>query len=115
VQLESAMNLLTWGEEPETRGDKYPCSAFRWALLTEADSARLTLAIAHQHRWKSTGEWHTAHWRFYGLSLARKFHAGIDHVWYDGPHCSLALGFLYILWSGNPLTGWCAKCEPTGC
>lgn len=107
------MNLLTWGEEPETRGNHMPCDAFRWAL--EANSWKgegASLGIAQQHRFRNMSTWFSLHSRFYGVSLTRAFSFGVDHAYYDGPHCSLSLGFLHILWSGNPLTGWCEKCMP---
>ena len=37
------------------------------------------------------------HWRF-----------GLNHVYYDGPHCSLGIGFVRFDWSLR----WCKRCDP---
>jgi hypothetical protein len=44
------------------------------------------------------------------VGLVRAFRIGKFHAYYDGPNCSLALGWLRFFWSGNPWTGVCKKC-----
>jgi hypothetical protein len=46
------------------------------------------------------------------VSLTSKFRLGLMHAYYDGPNCSLSLGWLRFFWSGNPWTGECKKCWP---
>jgi hypothetical protein len=105
------MILWRFKETPETRED-FPCSAFRWVIETSYGPSCMSIGVVHQYQYKDTGEWHSSHTTVYEVGLARKFKFGREHWYYDGPHCSLSLGWLRFWWGGDPRTGWCKKCMP---
>lgn len=40
------------------------------------------------------------------LSITKHFHFGVEHMYYDGPHCLYSLGFLHLCYEPD----WCTKC-----
>lgn len=103
--------MILWSSkpDPETRPG-FPCTAFRWAVEYRGDPP--TFGVVHQNQ--SGGEWDSSHTLFYGLAVCGPLRWGIHHDYYDGPHCSLNIGWIKILWGGDPRTGWCYKCMPRG-
>lgn len=98
------MNLFTFPASPETRGDDFPCSEFRWALQVTPTY----FGLVHQRRWRATGEWCDSHTAAYLIGVRRNFRLARDHVYYDGSHCILNLGFIWIQYNG---VRWCDKCH----
>lgn len=101
------MILFKFKETPETRSN-FPCTAFRWTLQSEAwwrkRSKGVSIGLIHQH--KLSGKWYSSHTDVYKVSLTPYFEVGTEHVYYDGPHCMLDLGFIHFMW-GN----WkCKRC-----
>lgn len=104
------MILFKFKEHPETR-PKFPCTAFRWTIQTNwFKGGGFQIGFVHQSQ--SNGEWCDSHTSVYALSLHRPASFGIEHYYYDGPHCSLSLGWLHVLWGGGIRSGWCKKCMP---
>ena len=93
------MILFAFHEQPETRPNM-PCSAFRWTFQVGAWTNPVVRGIfagfVHQHQLK--GVWYSSHTTTYEVSLTTKFALGQEHIYYDGPHCMLDLGFLHIQW-----------------
>lgn len=102
------MILLRFGERPLS-GPSY--SAVGRSVRVTPDG----VYICHEVRDAKSGEWVQNFDPVMGVSIVRDGlslpEPGVYHVWHDGPHCSLWLWRLAIHWSGNPLTGKCAKCE----
>jgi len=103
------MIIYKFKEIPETRGEKYPCSAFRWVFET----GMWHIGFVWQYKNKSNGEWESSHTTVYEVWLDNKFRFGREHYYYDGPHCMLHLGWITFCWCGNPFTKWCEKCWPS--
>ena len=103
------MILFSFKEEPETRKGM-PCTAFRWTFQINSWKTGVSAGFVHQH--KRDDKWYSSHTSVYEVSLTTSFRLGTCHVYYDGPHCCLDVGFLHFMWGGNPLTGWCKKCMP---
>ena len=102
--------MILWKskEDPEDRGDAYPNSAFRWTF----QAGEWHLGFVHQARDRHTGEWNNGHARNYEIWITKHFRLGIQHVYYDGPHCSFSIGWIHFNWSGGIRSGWCTKCMP---
>jgi hypothetical protein len=98
------MILTRFRETPEIRKN-CPCSAFRWTFQIEYNF------IGFIHQYNLNG-WKNSHTSVYGISIRKNFRFGIDHDYYDGPHCSLSIGLISFIWCGKPFTGWCKKCWP---
>lgn len=98
--------MILWKSKEilETRGEHFPCCAFRWIL----EIGFWYLGFVHQHQNKSTSEWGSSHSSLYEISFRRPFRLGSDHFYYDGPHCSFSLGWLHFNWGGQS----CNKCMP---
>ena len=111
VLYDGHMILLKLREYPETRGEDFPCSAFRWVFHASVNKHYASIGFAPQHKDKSDGKWYMNHTPTYELNITRHFDFGFDHFWYDGPHCSFSVGPLHFCWGGNPWTGRCKKCE----
>jgi hypothetical protein len=94
------MTLFTWGIR--TNSDDL---SNRWALKIGDGFA----GVIGQYSRDGSG-WSDLHMAQYGLQLRSNWRWGVDHIYYDGPHCSLSLGWLMIVWAGDPRTGWCLKC-----
>lgn len=104
------MILAKFRESPETRGEAFPCKAFRWTLQASADRSRASFGFVHQYHCRD--EWQSSETAIYRVSVSRNWRWGREHVYYDGPHCMLMLGFLRFDWCGSPFTQWCKKCMP---
>lgn len=65
--------------------------------------------IGFKGQYKSDDKWSDNHANMFGLSYG-KWRWGESHVYYDGPHCMRAFGFLHVIWSGGWDTGDCDKC-----
>jgi hypothetical protein len=100
------MNLFTFRERPETRGEGFQCSAFRWAL----QASRWAIGLVHQYKYGD--EWHDSHTRVVEVSVHRPWLWGAYHAYYDGPHCVFSFGPVHVQWSGALRDGWCEKCHP---
>jgi hypothetical protein len=101
------MILFKFKELSETRGDNYPCSAFRWTFQI----GFWYIGFVHQSKSKFSGSWNDSHTRIYEICIINKFKIGMHHYYYDGPHCSFSLGWLRFCWGGNPFSETCIKCE----
>ena len=97
------MILLSFKESPETRGEHYPCSAFRWVL----EYGRNFVGLFHQAQDKKSGEWDSSHSRAWAVYIEKVWRFGPTHFWYDGPHCMFYFGPVIIQWN-NPE---CKKCS----
>jgi hypothetical protein len=80
------------------------CQAFRWTFQLGL------FYMGFIYQYKRDDVWHDNHLLNYLVSVTKHFHLGIDHVYYDGPHCSFSLGWVHFLWSGGIRTHWCEKC-----
>jgi hypothetical protein len=92
--------IIPFKEIPETRKG-YPCTAFRWTFQVEKEF------IGFIHQAQSDGEWHDSHTRVFGFQKMGTWRWGIDHFWYDGPHCVFSFGPLQFQW-------WNDKCKKCG-
>lgn len=97
------MILLFFSHDPETRGDSYPCKAFRWTLQIN----KWSFGFVHQHQYKDD-TWNDSHTTVAEIYLSC-WKLGSDHFWYDGEHCSLHLGWIHFRW-GNLFVRSCKKC-----
>lgn len=96
--------IIPFKEVPETRtGFYYTCSAFRWTF--QVDIAGGFIGFVHQHCIKD--KWYNSHTRIFGFQKMVKWSWGIDHFWYDGPHCVFSFGPLQFQW-------WNDKCKKCG-
>lgn len=77
--------------------------AWRWVL----EIGWIYVDLRHEVRF-STGDWRPAV-RYYRADLTPRFAWGRDHAYYDGPHCSLSVGWLHFSWSPQAR---CWQCEP---
>lgn len=107
------MILFKFKEKPDLRGPPYQL-AHRWIIETEGwkteDNKIYSIYLTLYYKSRETGNWHGIHSEMWGFAIHKKWRWGSEHLYYDGPHCSLSLGFLTINWSGNPFTHWCKKC-----
>ena len=93
------MNLFTFKNEPHER----------WTFQINAYG---TVGFVKQYKTDTSPEWEDCHSRCFEIAVWRKFRWGFDHRYYDGPHCSLFLGFIQIVWGGGLWSGNCRKCMP---
>lgn len=94
--------LILFKEHPETRGEHFPCSAFRWAF----EAGRWHIGFVHQHKWKESGKWQSSHTSVYEMYISKHFAVGDTHLYYDGPHCMFSLGWIHFIWGNSN----CKKC-----
>lgn len=71
-----------------------------------------SIRLAAQFRQINDSYWTSTHASAYEVNIGKHFNWGFEHVYYDGPHCFLSLGWLNFCWNGNPRTGSCKKCMP---
>ncbi len=77
--------------------------SWRWAI----EAGRWHIGISEQmRRVGASDEWVHAN-RYYLVGLIR-WNVGVSHDYYDGPHCSVSLGWLRAQRSGD----WCERCMP---
>ena len=101
------MIIFKFKERPETRGDSFPCKAFRDVIEVDLDRTGLELGLFHQYQHKSDGTWHTSHTDDLSIAITPHWMWGDRHMYYDGPHCVFSLGFVHIHYSR---LGWRCKC-----
>lgn len=77
---------------------------YRWAIECSISS----IGLVKQYLDKS-GKYDSSHTEVYEISVNKYFKFGFDHIYYDGPHCLLYIGFIAIQYNG---TKWCKKCMP---
>jgi hypothetical protein len=58
----------------------------------------LSWYIEVQHR---DGQWRQGKSYYRCVGLRPDFDLGSSHIWYDGSHCALALGWLYFAWGAG--------------
>lgn len=58
----------------------------------------LSWYIEVQHR---DGQWRHGKSYYRCAGLRSDFDLGSSHIWYDGSHCALALGWLYFAWGAT--------------
>ncbi len=80
-------------------------AGYRWAL----EVGLFNVGIFHQYLSVHNKEWYHGG-RYYDVAITREWRWGREHLYYDGPHDGLSLGFLHINWSGE----WCDKCYAAG-
>lgn len=104
-----AMNIITWKytvNEPK-RWENDPVEAWRRALYVSGFRNGIEAGIGWEVLYDSNPcKWRKSPIDYYVISLTKYFAFGRDHVYYDGCHCSLSLGFLHFSW--NPSA--CRKC-----
>lgn len=107
------MDLQLWPAhtEDEVVYESMGRRSWRWVLNIEAWSIAIERQLRNAYdsasRRRPIDTW-------LAISLRRPFRWGIDHGYYDGPHCALHLGWLTIYWEGGLITRRCAKCEGEG-
>lgn len=101
------MIIFKFNEHPETRGEGFPCKAFRSVIELSLDRTGFEFGLFHQYQNKSDGTWHTSHTDNLAIVINRHWLWGDKHMWYDGPHCVFSLGFLHMHYSR---LGWRCKC-----
>ena len=93
--------LIPFKEIPETRKG-FPCIAFRWTFQI----SKSFIGFMHQAQ-SEDGEWLDSHVMINGVWYHGTWMWGIDHTWYDGPHCTLMIGPLRIQWYNET----CKECH----
>lgn len=83
--------LISFNEEPEIRPG-FPCTAFRWTFQIKKDF------IGFVYQSQSNKRWHDSHTRVFGIFYHGIWDWGVDHYWYDGPHCLCSVGPFRIQW-----------------
>lgn len=87
-------------------------SSFRWTLQFNFYrwSHPFNLDVVEQYKPNNTKEWLDSHTSCYGIRISKYWFFGFNHIYHDGPHCFLDLGFIHIQYP--PRGGWCTKCAP---
>lgn len=85
--------------------------SWKWELSLFESKYDLFYLIDKTHYWRSDRDhkWNPFHQEGFSVAIGGDFQFGSDHVYYDGNHCSLHLGWLHFYWSSYP----CSKCEET--
>jgi hypothetical protein len=81
-------------------------SAFRKVFEINIEKWYADFSWATQGKSKNDNEWHSFHQETSGILFTLKFKIGMDHIYYDGPHCVLSIGFAKIYWNNQK----CKKC-----
>ena len=104
--------MITLWTSKETQPNTYGGSG-RWTLRV-CDNG-MSLGFYREYRnLEENLDWQTSHSAVYEIALHKKFEISRDHCYYDGPHCFMTIGWVKFTWCGNPFTGWCEKCMPSG-
>ena len=74
----------------------------RWALFVEDGYVSIERQVKN-----SKSERFSLQGKYFCLSFTKSFAIGSSHVWYDGTHCGIHLGFVNLSWAGVR----CKKCE----
>ena len=85
-----------------------PIRARRWRFKIR----RWRVGFVHEVQWFDSETWHESSTFRYEIMLGPPFLLGLQHVYYDGPNCSLSLGWIHLCWCGIP-PGHCRKCMPS--
>lgn len=96
--------MIIWKgkEELETR-ENFPCRAFRWVLGV----SKYGIELIHQHQHKDRLTWNYSHTLRYGITFTSEYMGfGSTHMYYDGTHCFLNLGWIVLQWVNQN----CKKC-----
>lgn len=104
------MILATFKEQHETTETLAGCGrrGWRWVIETGQWQTGVYVSLDEQVIFHDRdAQWGDAT-RYITLALVPGFEIGQDHHYYDGPHCSVKLGWLRIAYSWN----WCKKCMP---
>ncbi len=101
--------MILWAGKPHTveiapAWEGAPLRAWRWALKIE----RWAIEAEEQVRFGENDAWGAAN-RYLGFYLSRRPRVGFYHLYHDGPHHSLWLGFVNVSWMRDAR---CAVCEP---
>lgn len=103
--------MIIWAGKPHTvettpAWEGAELRSWRWALVATPWAVEV-----EEHVRRGCGDWGPAN-RYLGVYLARRWHFGLIHAYYNGPHHSLWLGCLNISWMRDAR---CSVCEPEGC
>lgn len=79
--------------------------ASRWVIEIIDWSFGIALSYQFNSR-EESNKWISDHSNQYVISIGLPLKIGFDHFYYDGPHCSLHLGFLHFRWFSD----FCKKC-----
>lgn len=96
-------NGIPYDTETEPAWPGASIRSWRWVLEITFTS----IGLVHEYTNDGGKTWSLAN-RYYTLCITRHWTIGEYHLYYDGPHCSLSLGFLHYNWSSD----WCIKCMP---
>jgi hypothetical protein len=88
------MILWKFKEHLETRGEEMPCRAFRWVL----EIGHFYFGLVAQHQFRGSSEWHDSHVHMYQVCITKHWALGLQHVYYDGMHCSFSIGPIHFNW-----------------
>lgn len=76
--------------------------SWRWTVFVER-----WVAGAEQQVLFRGGGWRSAN-RYVRAWVDGMWRIGMDHGYYDGPHCQLSIGWLHVGWS----LWYCERCMP---
>lgn len=105
------MILLKWNEQREETPQYESFGRRMWRDTLHLEWFGIALERDYKRRDEPDAEWRPVR-TFFGITVTSYFRFGMDHVYYDGPHCMLSIGFLHLYWDGNPWTGSCKQCMP---
>jgi hypothetical protein len=95
------MILYKTKDIPDTRDCAF-YEAHRYVL----DVYKFGISWTCQGKLKSKNEYRSLHADDTGVEINSNFSFGFSHVYYDGPHCSLSLGWVHFRWNNFK----CKKC-----
>jgi hypothetical protein len=101
------MNIFTYNEELETRKGHNSVLKFRKTFKIKYGRGwGFSIGFFNEYLSKSDLKWRES--GIAKILSIDKFKIGSDHFYYDGPNCSLHLGFFHFYWNN-----WsCKKCLP---
>lgn len=101
-----SMILFKFKKKPHPSVIGITLKHYRWVVEAhtwfKAAGISLTKQISYTNE---SGKWWDT--TYMSVSLNRHFHWGMNHSYYDGPHCCLSLGLIHISWNVNAN---CTKC-----
>jgi hypothetical protein len=99
--------MILWTGRPtaetEPAWEGAPLRAWRWVFEVKPWS----LGFVEQYR-QDDGEFGRRMVRYGIVYVSGSFRFGMDHDYYDGPHCQFSIGWLHVAWAPD----WCRKCMP---
>jgi hypothetical protein len=88
--------------EKEPAIERLGVRSWRWVL----EVAPWTISVEQQMR-SERYDWHPAN-HYARVDITDRWHVGMEHGYYDGPHCQFSIVWLHVGWSL-----WaCEKCMP---